>query len=136
VSLIHSSASSERPRSSPPRRVPPHSTPGDVSLAMNTISAFVCESTGRTSLCRAMLIGPLASQRLDLMTPEQRPDPLPVPANGARVRRHDVLGLIHVRPCRLSQIQGLCALQVLERTRNIVSRLTVVHQRCTRNEGG
>lgn len=33
---------------------------------------------------------------LDLKTPEPRPDPLPHPADGARVRRHDVLGgLIH-----------------------------------------
>jgi transposase InsO family protein len=33
---------------------------------------------------------------LGLMTPEPRPDPLPRPADGARVRRHAVLGgLIH-----------------------------------------
>jgi putative transposase len=32
---------------------------------------------------------------LDLRTPEPRPDPLPPPADGARVRRHRVLGWPH-----------------------------------------
>jgi transposase InsO family protein len=56
---------------------------------------------GRRHLERVLLThtahcnGARPHRGLDLKTPEPRPDPIPRHAGGARVRRHDLLGLIH-----------------------------------------